>query len=116
MDDKGLGGGDEGVVLTRLSDGLFDGDLTTGGFTVAFHGSLRCNRSWPNRYWPNVWFFIFFGVFSGSFPGLTFGIFGFTFGLVFWPFSVFTSNGKIIRINLLFVMPSRSSVKYQITK
>ena len=35
---------DEGVVLTGLSDGLFDGDLTTGGFTVAFHGGYGCNR------------------------------------------------------------------------
>ena len=70
-------------MLAGLSDGLFDGDLTTGTFTVSFHGSSGVPGAGLTGVGLMCGFSATLDFFSGSFPGLTSGIFGFAFAFVF---------------------------------
>ena len=67
-----------------LSDGLSDGDLTTAGFTVAFCGSSGVTGAGLTGIGLTCGFSGTFDFFSGSFPGLTSGIFGFTLRPCLW--------------------------------
>ena len=98
--------GDEGGVLTGLSDGLFDGDLTTGDLTtgtfiVSFGGSSGITRTGLTG----------IGLMYGFSATLVF-FSGFTvdFVLDFGPLPTLLPNGKTTGTNLLFVMPSGISL------
>ena len=109
--------GDEGGVLwedgvlTGLSDGLLDGDLTIGAFVFSCSST-----SITESVLTDTGLTCGFSTALDFFSGLTSGFFGFTcdfisvFVLDFGPLSTSLSNGKTTGINFLFVMPSGVSL------
>ena len=98
MGDKGLGG-DEGGVLSGLSDALSGGDLTTGAIDRCSCGSTGVIGAGLTGAGLTCGFSAAFGFSLGLSLDLPLGLF-------FCFFSVSTPNGKITGTYFLLVMPS----------